>query len=98
MPFSHRFYKRYNKSFKRDICCFDLRSNFLVSVPFLINIGKEMSLSGFRICILDVIISSFLAGNNLVCWCAIKPVSHTQSLSNMRNLTFFFFLFYLIVR
>ena len=41
-------FKRYNKSFKRDICCFDFRSNFLVSISFLINIGKEMSLPGFR--------------------------------------------------
>ena len=31
-----------------DIFCFDFRSNFLVSVSFLINIGKEMSLPGFR--------------------------------------------------
>ena len=29
-----------------EICCFDFRSNFLVSVSFLINIGKEMSLRG----------------------------------------------------
>ena len=35
-------------SFKRDICCFDFRSNFLYSISFLINIGKEMSLPGFR--------------------------------------------------
>ena len=35
-------------SFKRDICCFDFRSNFLVSISFLINIGKEMSLPGLR--------------------------------------------------
>ena len=35
-------------SFKRDICCFDFRSNFLVSIFFLINIGKEVSLPGFR--------------------------------------------------
>ena len=35
-------------SFKRDICCFDFHSNFLVSISFLINIGKEMSLPGFR--------------------------------------------------
>ena len=28
--------------------CFDFRSNFLVSISFLINIGKEMSLPGFR--------------------------------------------------
>ena len=35
-------------SFKRDICCFDFRSNFLVSISFLINVGKEMSLPGFR--------------------------------------------------
>ena len=41
-------FKRHNKSFKRDICCFDFRSNFLVSISFLINIGKEMSLPGFR--------------------------------------------------
>ena len=34
-------------SFKRDICCFDIRSNFLVSISFLINVGKEMSLPGF---------------------------------------------------
>ena len=27
---------------------FDFRSNFLVSISFLINIGKEMSLPGFR--------------------------------------------------
>ena len=33
---------------KRDIFCFDFRSNFLVSISFLINIGKEMSLPGFR--------------------------------------------------
>ena len=41
-------FKRYKKSLKRDICCFDFRSNFLVSISFLINIGKEMSLPGFR--------------------------------------------------
>ena len=35
-------------AFKRDICCFDFRSNFLVSISFLINVGKEMSLPGFR--------------------------------------------------
>ena len=45
---SFRLLKRYNKSFKRDICCFDFRSNFLVSISFLINVGKEMSLPGFR--------------------------------------------------
>ena len=28
--------------------CFDFRSNFLVSISLLINIGKEMSLPGFR--------------------------------------------------
>ena len=28
--------------------CFDFCSNFLVSISFLINIGKEMSLPGFR--------------------------------------------------
>ena len=33
-------------SFKRDICCFDFRSNFLVSISFRINIGKEMSFPG----------------------------------------------------
>ena len=27
-------FKRYNKSFKRDICCFDFRSNCLVSIFF----------------------------------------------------------------
>ena len=36
-------------SIKRDIFCFDFRSNFLVSISFLINIGKEISLPGFRI-------------------------------------------------
>ena len=41
-------FKRYNKSIKRHIFCFDFRSNFLVSISFLINIGKEMSLPGFR--------------------------------------------------
>ena len=41
-------FKRYNKSIKRDIFCFDFRSNFLVSASFLINIGKKMSLPGFR--------------------------------------------------
>ena len=41
-------FKRYNKSFKRDICCFDIRSNFLISISFPINIGKEMSLPEFR--------------------------------------------------
>ena len=35
-------------SFKRDFCCFDFRSNFLVSISFLINIGKEMSLQRFH--------------------------------------------------
>ena len=35
-------------SFKRAVCCFDFRSNFIVSVSFLINIGKGMSLPGFR--------------------------------------------------
>ena len=40
-------FKRY-KSIKRDIFCFDFRSNFLVSISFLINVGKEMSLPGFR--------------------------------------------------
>ena len=29
-------------SFKRVICCFDFRSNFLASISFLINVGKEM--------------------------------------------------------
>ena len=28
--------------------CFDFRSNFLVSISLLINIGEEMSLPGFR--------------------------------------------------
>ena len=73
--------KEDDKLFKRDICCFDFRSNFLnfkflfcsvlgrkndksfkrdiivlisfpghfVSASFLVNIGKEMSLPGFRI-------------------------------------------------
>ena len=66
--------KEDDKLFKRDICCFDFRSNFLVlisillnirgskrdiivlisfpilfvSTSFLVNIGKEMSLPGFR--------------------------------------------------
>ena len=71
--------KKADKLFKRDICCFDFRSNFLVlisfcsilerkddksfkrdiivlisfpilfvSTSFLVNIGKEMSLPGFR--------------------------------------------------
>ena len=35
-------------SLKRDIFCFDFRSNFLGSLSFLINIGKEMSVPGFR--------------------------------------------------
>ena len=35
-------------SFKRDIFCFDFRSNVLVSFSFLINIGKEMSHPGYR--------------------------------------------------
>ena len=42
-------FKRYNKSIERDIFCFDFRSNFLISISFQINIGKEMSLPGFRI-------------------------------------------------
>ena len=33
--------------------CFDFRSNFLVSISFLINIGKEMSLPGFRRKVID---------------------------------------------
>ena len=37
---------RYNKSFKRGICCFDFCSHFLVSVSLLINIGKELCLPG----------------------------------------------------
>ena len=68
--------KEDDKLFKRDICCFDFHSNFLVcsilerkddksfkrdiivlisfpvlfvSTSFLVNIGKEMSLPGFRI-------------------------------------------------
>ena len=41
-------FKRYNKSIKRDLFCFDFRSNFLVSVSFLINIRKEMFLPGFH--------------------------------------------------
>ena len=40
--------KRCIKSVKRDIFCFDFRSNFLVSISFLINIGKELSLPYFR--------------------------------------------------
>ena len=40
--------KRYNKSFERDIFCFDFRSDFLVSISFLVNTGKEMFLPGFR--------------------------------------------------
>ena len=30
------------------MCCFDFRSNFLVSISFLINIRKEMSLPWFH--------------------------------------------------
>ena len=45
--------KRYIKSIKRDSFCFDFLSSILVSIffvstSFLVNIGKEMSLPGFR--------------------------------------------------
>ena len=33
--------KEDDKSFKRDIYCFDFRSNFLVLISSLINIGKS---------------------------------------------------------
>ena len=32
--------KRYNKSFKRDVYCFDFHSNFLVIISSLLNTGK----------------------------------------------------------
>ena len=35
------WFKRYNKSFKRDLCYFYFRSNFLVLISILVNIGKE---------------------------------------------------------
>ena len=55
---SHSILYRFNDLFYRlnDIICrlneiffFDICSNFLVSISFLINIGKEMSLPEFRI-------------------------------------------------
>ena len=55
--FNDLLYRLNDKSFNRDICCFDFRSNFLVSISFLINIGKEMSHPGFRtytICIITI--------------------------------------------
>ena len=36
-----RLEKDDDKLFKRDICCFDFRSNFLVLISILLNIGKE---------------------------------------------------------
>ena len=33
--------KEDDKLFKRDICCFDFRSNFLVLISILLNIGRE---------------------------------------------------------
>ena len=48
-------------SIKRDIFCFDFRSNFLVSISFLINMGKEMFLPGFR-----TVAYSFDAPNGLL--------------------------------
>ena len=44
MPF-----KRYDKSFKRDSCCFHSHSHSLVSISLLIDIEIEMSLPEFRI-------------------------------------------------
>ena len=41
-------FERYNKSFKRDMCCFDFHSHFLVSISLLIHIGKETSLLDFH--------------------------------------------------
>ena len=34
-------FKRYNKSFKRCLCCLDSRSYFLILISILINYGKE---------------------------------------------------------
>ena len=59
-------FKRYNKWIKRDIFCFDFRSNFLVSSSFLINIGKEMSLPGFRMYVLlSLLVSKANKGSDL---------------------------------
>ena len=33
--------KEDDELFKRDFCCFDFRSNFLVLISILLNIGKE---------------------------------------------------------
>ena len=50
--------KRHNVMIKRDICS-DFRSNFLVIISVLINIGKRMSVPG---CIAADIISLFFGG------------------------------------
>ena len=34
-------FKRDNKSFKRDVCCFDFLSYVIVSIAILLNTGKE---------------------------------------------------------
>ena len=41
-------FKRYNTPFKRAISCFDFYSYFLVLISCQINMGKEISLPGFR--------------------------------------------------
>ena len=40
--------KEDDKLFKRDICCFDFRSKFLVSISILLNIGKGKMISGLN--------------------------------------------------
>ena len=40
--------RKHKKSFKRDIIVLNSYLILLVSISFLVNIGKEMSLPGFR--------------------------------------------------
>ena len=89
--------RRYIKSIKRDIFCFDFFSSILVSISFLlywkgkirrdiivlisflilfvsisflVNIGKEMSLPGFRIPTLTVVYCRSIKTRNFVtCFC-----------------------------
>ena len=77
------------KWFKRDIIVLISFLILFVSISFLVNIGIEMSLPGFRIIIITIILINIKV---LVCSCVYMPISgktHTYKsvLNNAPTLT-----------